>query len=204
MITALDWRGRKAQASEAAQARKTPSSLEAGRIRAAQRGDRKAMDDLVRSHQDRVYGFLYRMSNDRDVALDLAQETFLKALRGLGSFKPEAAFEPWLLAIARNCFLDHARAASADLSRRHAEPLEEHGSGAEDPALTRLATDSGIMEALQEVPSPLREALVLRHVEDLSYEQIAEALQAPLGTVKTWIHRGRASLRSLMEKGGGA
>lgn len=205
MITALDWSGRGAKRSEALKAsgKNASSSLEAGRIRAAQRGDRKAMDDLVRAHQDRVYGFIYRLTNDRDMALDLAQETFLKALKSLSRFKPDAAFEPWLLAIARNCFLDHARVASTE-ARRQSDRLDAIAPGAEDPALTRLASDTGIMQALQEVPSPMREALVLRHVEDLSYEQIAEALGAPLGTVKTWIHRGRMSLRSLMEKGGGA
>lgn len=200
MITVLDWRKRSLRGSETGIRGSETGALgsEAAQVRAAQRGDRQAMDALFRAHQDRIYGFLYRMTNDRDLALDLAQDTFLKAFKGLGSFKSEAALGPWLLAIARNCFRDHIRAASP------ADPLEEGDSGAEDPALLRIASDSGVMEALQQVPSPLREALVLRHVEDLSYEQIAEALEAPLGTVKTWIHRGRANLRTLMEKGGGA
>ena len=201
VINVLDWSGRRSQATPHAPEGK---AAEAGWIRAAQRGDRKAMDHLVRAHQDRVYGFLYRMTHDRDLALDLAQETFLKAFKGLSGFKPEAAMGPWLLAIARNCFLDHARRRAADPGRGGADPLEDDGTGAEDPALLRLASDTGIMDALQHVPSPLREALVLRHVEDLSYEQIAEALEAPLGTVKTWLHRGRTSLRNLLEKGGGA
>ena len=199
MINALDWSGRRSKPTSEEKA-----SGEAGWIRAAQRGDRKAMDHLVRSHQDRVYGFLYRLANDRDLALDLAQETFLKAFKGLGGFKPGAAMGPWLLAIARNCFLDQVRRRAADPSQGGADFLEDDGAGAEDPALVRLSSDTGIMEALQHVPSPLREALVLRHVEDLSYEQIAEALEAPLGTVKTWLHRGRASLRNHLEKGGGA
>jgi RNA polymerase sigma-70 factor (ECF subfamily) len=196
LITALDWNGRNSRGSDTANRGSDARLHEASRVRAAQRGDRKAMDELVRLHQDRVYGFLYRMSNDRDLALDLTQDTFLKAFRALGGFKPEASLGPWLLAIARNCFLDHTR------QQRH-DSLEDDGAGAEDPALVRLSSDSGIMEALAQVPSPLREALVLRHVEDLSYDQIAEALEAPLGTVKTWIHRGRASLRQLLEKGGG-
>ncbi len=202
MITALDWSGRKSRGSDTANRGSDAQLREASLVRAAQRGDRKAMDELVRLHQDRVYGFLYRMSNDRDLALDLTQDTFLKALRGLGGFKPEASLGPWLLAIARNCFLDHTRQQASLLSRGR-DPLEDDGAGAEDPALLRLSSDSGIMEALAQVPSPLREALVLRHIEDLSYDQIAEALEAPLGTVKTWIHRGRASLRNLLEKGGG-
>lgn len=201
MITALDWRGRRAgrATTEAATPGGDPSR-EARWIRAAQRGDRRAMDELVRLHQDRVYGFLYRMSNDRDVALDLSQDTFLKAFRGLKGFKTEGAFGPWLLAIARNCFLDHVRREA----NTRTDPLEDDDRGAEDPALLKLASDTGIMEALQDVPSPLREALLLRHVEDLSYEQISSALGAPLGTIKTWIHRGRASLRARLEKGGGA
>ncbi|MNK62770.1 ECF RNA polymerase sigma factor SigE [compost metagenome] len=200
MINALDWSGRRSNPNPHASEGK---AAEAGWIRAAQRGDRKAMDHLVRAHQDRVYGFLYRMTNDRDLALDLAQETFLKAFKGLNGFKPDAAMGPWLLAIARNSFLDQVRRRAADPSQGGADLLEDDGAGAEDPALLRLSSDTGIMEALQHVPSPLREALVLRHVEDLSYEQIAEALEAPLGTVKTWLHRGRASLRMLVEKGGG-
>jgi RNA polymerase sigma-70 factor (ECF subfamily) len=162
------------------------------------------MDHLVRTHQDRIYGFLYRMSNDRDLALDLTQETFLKALKGLSGFKPEAAMGPWLVAIARNCFLDHVRRNAPEVKNGTSDAFEDDGAGAEDPALLRLASDTGIMEALQHVPSPLREALILRHIDDLSYEQIAEALEAPLGTIKTWLHRGRTSLRNLLEKGGGA
>jgi RNA polymerase sigma-70 factor (ECF subfamily) len=211
LINALNWSGRacgshaqnrdsEARATES----KQPSEREAAWVRAAQRGDRKAMDELVRLHQDRVYGFLYRMTNDRDLALDLAQDTFIKAFKGLKGFRSEAALGPWLLTIARNCFLDHTRRVASDLSRGRADSLEDVGSGAEDPALVRLASDTGVMEALAQVPSPLREALVLRHIEDLSYEQIAEALEAPLGTVKTWLHRGRTSLRNHLEKGGGA
>jgi RNA polymerase sigma-70 factor (ECF subfamily) len=217
LITALNWSGRargKPAQNRDSEARATeskqPSEREASWIRAAQRGDRKALDELVRLYQDRVYGFLYRMTNDRDLALDLAQDTFIKAFKGLKGFKSEAALGPWLLAIARNCFLDHTRRVAADisrvsyLSRGRSDSLEDIGSGVEDPALVRLASDTGVLEALAQVPSPLREALVLRHIEDLSYEQIAEALDAPLGTVKTWIHRGRTNLRNHLEKGGGA
>ncbi len=203
MITALNWSARGSEGQNRGSenqnrgSESTPSAeREALWVHAAQHGNRKAMDELVRLHQDRVYGFLYRMTNDRDLALDLAQDTFLKAFKGLKGFREGAALGPWLLAIARNCFLDHAR-------REKPDSLEDDGSGAEDPALLRLASDTGIMDALAQVPSPLREALVLRHIEDLSYEQIAEALEAPLGTVKTWIHRGRTSLRKLLEKGGG-
>lgn len=155
------------------------------------------MDALVRLHQDSVYGFLVRLTNDRELSLDLAQETFVKAFKGLKGFKAGSPMGPWLLAIARNCFRDQLRQARP-------EALEENEIGVPDPALSRIDADTGIMEALQQVPSPLREALLLRHVEDLSYEQIAEALAAPLGTVKTWIHRGRQSLRQRLEKGSGA
>lgn len=169
--------------------------MEEARLRAARAGDRRAMDALVRQHQDQVYGFLYRLTNDRDLALDLAQDTFVKAFKGLKGFKAGSPLLPWLLAIARNCFRDHLRQARPD-------SLEDMEAGSLDPALSRIDADMGVMEALQQVPSPLREALLLRHVEDLSYEQIAQTLEAPLGTVKTWIHRGRASLRQLLEKGG--
>lgn len=194
MISALgqgDYRPKPdAMASEA-------RDLETLRVRAAQRGDRSAMDALVRCHQDRVYGFLYRLTDDRELALDLTQETFLKAFKHLKGFRSEAPLGPWLLAIARNLFRDHARL-------QRVEPLEPQETGEEDPALKRLDADVGVMEALQQVPSPFREALLLRHLEDLSYDQIAQVLEAPLGTVKTWIHRGRERLRHLLEKGGGA
>jgi len=205
LITALDWSGRRSRRQAPSSPGSELASLgESDWVKAAQRGDRKAMDHLVRAHQDRVYGFLYRMSNNRDLALDLTQETFLKAFKALGGFKPDAAMGPWLLAIARNCFLDHTRRSAPELKSGQGDAFEDDGAGAEDPELLRLASDTGIMDALQHVPSPLREALVLRHIEDLSYEQIAEALEAPLGTVKTWLHRGRTSLRNLLEKGGGA
>lgn len=159
-------------------------------------GDRDALRAIVVAHQDAVYRLLLRLGGDRELARDLAQDAFVKAFAALGGFRPGAPMRPWLFRIANNLFLDHVR-------RRHPESLDalhEGGAeaGAEDPALARLGEGMALAEALASLPVNWRQALVLRHDDDLSYEEIAEVLGVPIGTAKTWLFRGRERLRALL------
>ena len=166
----------------------------------AQMGDRPAFERLVRRYQDRVFRFILRMVGIRDEAMDLAQETFLKAYRALPGWRPEARFSTWLFQIARNAALDALR------RRRHIDfvsltsgPDEE----AIDPCDTaplpeELLADKqriGLLErALRELPVEQREILLLRELEDMSYADIAATLNIEVGTVKSRIARARVAV----------
>lgn len=174
-----------------------PADLgEADWARRGAAGDREALRAIVLAHQDAVYRLLLRLGGDRELARDLAQDTFVKAFAALAGFRAGAALRPWLFKIANNLFLDHVR-------RRQPESLDalrELGAdpGAEDPALQRLGEGLALAEALARLPVSWRQALVLRHDDDLSYEAIAEILGVPLGTAKTWLFRGRERLKALL------
>jgi RNA polymerase sigma-70 factor (ECF subfamily) len=165
-------------------------------VEAARRGDAAARKALVLANQEPLYRMLTRLANDPELARDLSQEAFVKAFNALGSFRTGAAFRPWLFKIANNLFLDHVRARRPE----SLDALLEDGmeAGGEDAAIVRTPLQLDLETALTQLPVTWRQAIVLRHQEDLPYEEIAEILGVPLGTVKTWIFRGRERLRELL------
>lgn len=173
-------------------------SFEGGWLARAARGDRKARETLVRTYQDRVYRFLLRLSGNHDLALDLTQETFLRAFKALGRFEGDNP-GPWLFKIANHLFLDVVRSKKPDSLEAAMESGFEPGG--EDEGLEAALVAGDLAAALARLPVSWRQAVVLRHVEDLPYEEIAEILGVPLGTVKTWLYRGRDRLRILLEGG---
>jgi len=149
------------------------------------------MIDFVRRFQGRVFGLCLRMLGQRQDAEDMAQETFARALRNLHRWDPSRKIEPWLLAIAGN----RCRTLLAKRARRpNSQPLVENVVDASP----ELAGDDGLAEelalALQDLRPEYRQAFVLFHEQELSYAEIAEAMECPLGTVKTWVHRARREL----------
>lgn len=172
-------------------------------------GDPYAWEALVRSQQRRVYSLCYRFTGSQNEAEDLTQDVFLKVYRNLQSFDPaKASFGVWLTALTRNLLVDHYRRSRMD---RASESLDETASGEEDgPSRAERLPDtrSGgqekhvagvelrakIQDALAQVSPELREAVILRDLEDMDYREIAETLCIPQGTVKSRISRGRAEL----------
>jgi RNA polymerase sigma-70 factor (ECF subfamily) len=155
------------------------------------RGDQAAMRELVSRFQGQVFGLCYRMLGNRQDAEDAAQETFLRVLRNLSRWDPTRRFEPWLLAIAAN----RCRTALATRQRRPSlQPLLDHPASrpAEDADRNALAEE--VAQGLERLRPEYREAFVLFHENELSYEEIAATISRPLGTVKTWIHRARREL----------
>ncbi len=179
-----------------APARAPADPREADWVRLGAVGDREALRAIVLAHQDPVYRLLLRLGGDRELARDLAQDTFVKAFAALTGFRAGAALRPWLFKIANNLFLDHVRKRRPE----SLDALREVGddAGAEDPALVRLGTGLALAEALAQLPVSWRQALVLRHDDDMSYEEIADVLGVPLGTAKTWLFRGRERLKVLL------
>jgi RNA polymerase sigma-70 factor (ECF subfamily) len=157
------------------------------------------MMELVERYQGRVFGLCYRMLGNRHDAEDATQETFFRMLRSLGRWDPEREFEPWLLAIAGN----RCRTALAARKRRPAvQPIVEHPvqRGGVEREAGLLAEE--VARGLGLLRHEYREAFVLFHESELSYEQIARVIERPVGTVKTWIHRARRELiKYLIERG---
>jgi len=158
-------------------------------------------DDVVREHADRVYRLAYRLTGNPHDAEDLTQETFVRVFRSLASYKP-GTFEGWLHRITTNLFLDMVRRRS----RIRMEALPEDsdrlpGSGPEpEQVFSDTHLDPALQAALDKLPPEFRAAVVLCDVEGLSYEEIGATLGVKLGTVRSRIHRGRAALRTALER----
>lgn len=168
-------------------------------VQAAGRADgEKAFGELLRRHQGKVRGLLLRLTSDRNLADDLAQEVFLRAYRGLCGFEGRARFSTWLYRIAYNVYLNH-RARVRELA---ALP-ENFEAGAMAPETAMSANRSDMRKdldaAIGALPERYRAVVMLYYLEDVSYPEIAEILELPLGTVKTHLHRAKRMLRDNLD-----
>ncbi|MGH7631512.1 MAG: RNA polymerase sigma factor [Gemmatimonadales bacterium] len=174
----------------------------------ARGGVEAAYRELVRRYERPLFSLLYRMVRDRELAEDLAQETFVKALNAIESYRPEYKFSSWIFKIANNAAIDHLRRRELDTlsleGSPHAETPEaieatalQIGDRQESPLDEVAARELGgeIEAAIAKLRPEYRSCILLRHVEGRAYEEIAEILGLPLGTVKTYIHRARNELR---------
>jgi len=177
----------------------------------ARNGREAAYRELVRRYERPVFSLVLRMVRDRELAEDLTQETFVKALNAVETYRPEYKFSSWIFKIANNAAIDHLR-------RRELQTLSLEGA---PNAVTPEAMEATALQIQSRGESPLdeleareqggqieraiallrpeyRSCILLRHVEGLAYEEIAESLDLPLGTVKTYIHRARNELRATL------
>ena len=174
----------------------------------AQEGRESAYRELVRRYERPVFSLVYRMVRDRETAEDLAQDTFVKVLNNVERYRPEFKFSSWLFKIANNVAIDHLRRRQLDTistaGSRHATTASEVEATSFDVvepgqnALEQLASQelgTAIERAVARLRPMYRSCILLRHVEGRSYEEIAQTLDLPLGTVKTYIHRARHELR---------
>ncbi len=167
-------------------------------ITSAQQGDRQAFGELVRLHRPRVLNVVYRMCGDAAVAEDAAQDAFLRAWQNLGRYNPRFAFRSWVYRIALNMAVDALRRERPPTDV-DAEPLI---SGAEGPEalLVRKQQAEHVQRAVLDLPPASRAVLVLREYEALSYQEIAEALDIPLGTVMSRLNYARGQLRQALSR----
>ena len=154
-------------------------------------GHQPSFGELIQRFRGQVYGLCYRMLGQREDAEDATQETFIRVARNLHRWDPDRAFEPWLLTIAGN----RCRTRLAKRMRRPGTmtldyPVEDRAP--EQRSAQMLAEEVDL--ALGSVREDYRDAFLLFHKEELSYQEIADRLDVPLGTVKTWVHRARREL----------
>lgn len=168
-------------------------------IKRAQGGSGAAFSELVARHQDRIYRYLLRLTHSAEDARDLTQETFIHAYRGLAQWRPEATLATWLFRIGRNLAFDQLRRAKL----AEFVPLDEDAnfvdpSSGPDAALEIAQAFRVLEAALARLPTDHREILLLREIEEMSYDDIATVLNLPHGTVKSRIARARTALLANM------
>ena len=164
---------------------------------AAVDSDLEAFGELIRRHQDFVYGAALRVVRNPVLAQDVAQEAFIRAYKALPDFRGQAAVRSWLYRIATNLALNAVQ-------RRREYPAEELPesvtSSGPEREIMRGAMAAHLRAAIEELPDDLRHPLVLREYESLSYQEISDELELPLNTVRTRILRARRALRGAMEE----
>ena len=178
----------------------------------ARAGKDAAYRELLRRYERPVFSLIYRMVRDRTLAEDLSQDTFVKVLNALESYRPEYKFSSWVFKIANNVAIDQLRRRELDTLSLDGAPdaqtkdqVEATALQAVDRTETPLAElesrelGSLIEQAVGKLRPEYRSCILLRHVEGRSYEEIAEVLDLPLGTVKTYIHRARNELREYLD-----
>ena len=177
----------------------------------AAQGREGAYRELLSRYERPVFSLVYRMVRDRTLAEDLAQEAFIRAFNAISSYDPTYKFSSWLFKIANNHAIDHIRKRKLDTVSIHGAPS---ASSADEVSRTSITLESreeqpdayvesrelgGIMEeAIGQLRPEYRSVILLRHVEGYAYEEIAEAMDLPLGTVKTYLHRARNELKDLL------
>ena len=178
----------------------------------AQEGRESAYQELVRRYERPVFSLIFRMVRDREVAEDLAQDSFIKVLNNIDRYRPEFKLSSWLFKIANNVAIDFLRkrqldtvsidgsphaASASEIEATSFDVVSRQESALEEMEAKELG--SSIERAIAQLRPEYRSCIMLRHVEGRSYEEIAATLDLPLGTVKTYIHRARHQLREALD-----
>jgi RNA polymerase sigma-70 factor (ECF subfamily) len=201
--------------SRAVEARVEEAQVVAQLVRRCAQGDATAWEEIVQRFHRRIYNICYRFAGSADDAQDLTQEVFIKVYRTVGSFDGEkASFNTWVTTVTRNLLVDHFRKTR---NERATDSIDaSQGTDDDGPTLAdRLAADGSenpqkhietrerremVHRALQQISPDLREAVILRDLQDMDYREIAQVLKVPEGTVKSRINRGRAELARLLQR----
>jgi RNA polymerase sigma-70 factor (ECF subfamily) len=163
-------------------------------------GDQDAFAQLVQRHQRRVFNLVFRMVQKYEEADEITQETFLAAWQGLPSFRGEARFSTWLYRIAYNCSLKQLEQRKRDKALQAAMQAEQIRIELDEQAQAEAHDCQALVhEQLSTLPAKYRIVLILRHLQEMTYEEIAEILTMPIGTIKTHLFRARNLLKERLE-----
>lgn len=173
-------------------------------VSASKRGDQDAFAQLVQRHQRRVFNLVFRMLQDYEEASEITQEAFLAAWQGLPTFRGDARFSTWLHRIAYNSALKQVEQRKRDRALQSAMQAEQviaeaGNEGRMEADLEQHAQQEFIRENLATLPTKYRVVLTLRHIQDMTYEEMAEILAVPVGTIKTHLFRARNLLKQRLE-----
>ncbi len=172
-------------------------------VERVQRGDKSAFDILVRKYQHKVVKLVSRYVKDHSEVYDVAQEAFIKAYRALPNFRGDSAFYTWMYRIAINTAKNYLvaqgrRLPNVDIEAQDAEQFEGESALKEyatpESMLRREEVQNTVLRTIEGLPDDLRTAIMLREIEGLSYEEIAEAMDCPVGTVRSRIFRAREAI----------
>jgi RNA polymerase sigma-70 factor (ECF subfamily) len=162
-------------------------------------GDQPAWEQIVRQHWRKVFNIAYKFTGKHDEAEDLTQDVFVKIFKSLNTFDRRANFQTWLVSVSRNLCIDHYRSV-----RKERETIDRDVDAGELSPVAKTESPMQALEhrdrvgllkkALGQLPPTLRSAVLLRDIQELSYQEIADRLQLPEGTVKSRINRGRTEL----------
>lgn len=185
-----------------------------GLVRRCVSGEASAWEEIVLQYSRRIYNICYRFAGSPTDAEDLTQDVFIRIYRTLDSFdSTKASFNTWVTTVTRNMLVDHFRKTKNDRATdsldsapgedEDRQPLSEQlqdENPSPDKHLERRETKTMVHAALQKLSPELREAVILRDIQDMDYKEIAQALKVPEGTVKSRINRGRAELARLLQR----
>jgi RNA polymerase sigma-70 factor (ECF subfamily) len=179
-------------------------------VQRAKQGDRTAINALVQKHEERAYKFAYRLTRDPEEAADVVAEAFVRVFKALPNFRGQSTFTTWLYRVLTNCFLDLKKkdkgkhnvsldvALQTDESEVHRQIEDPAGTPQDD--LERDERERRLGRAVRRLPEYQRALVVMYHAEGMSYDEIAAALDLPVGTVKSRLNRARLTLRELLLK----
>jgi RNA polymerase sigma-70 factor, ECF subfamily len=184
--------------------RRLAAATEADLVTSVLDGNQQAAAEIVRRFERPVFNLVLRMVRDHATSEDLSQDTFVKVFRRLGTFDRRLRLAAWILKVAHNTTIDHLRRRAPELlpldapidpeGPTFADQLADRAAVLPDRAAERASLSTALDAALARLRPEYRVTLVLRHQEDLDYDEIAAVLGVPLGTVKTFLHRGRQAL----------
>jgi RNA polymerase sigma-70 factor (ECF subfamily) len=168
-------------------------------VTASKNGDQDAFSLLVQRYQRRVFNLVFRMVQEYEEANEITQDAFLAAWQGLGSFRGEARFSTWLYRIAYNCALKSLDQQKRERALQTALQAEQFLEDDQDPQnvnrIEAMESQQLVQEQLSQLPAKYRVVLTLRHLQEMSYEEMAEVLTMPVGTIKTHLFRARNLLK---------
>jgi RNA polymerase sigma-70 factor (ECF subfamily) len=167
-------------------------------ISRARAGDAEAFDSLMRQHMDRVYALAYRMLRDREEALDVVQEVFIRLHGSIGSLRAEGHVTAWLYRVCVNRCIDHTRRRRAETVPLDEATLADAAHAEPDQALERRELQRAVLAAVDALPPRQRAVFLLRHYEHLSLEEIGRSLGCATGTVKAHLSRATAKVREAL------
>lgn len=170
-------------------------------VATSKNGDQDAFSLLVQRYQRRVFNLVFRMLQNYEEASEITQEAFLAAWQGLPAFRGEARFSTWLYRIAYNCALKQLETRRRDTALQVALQAEQivEGDDSHSAHLAMLDNQEMVQEQLSQLPPKYRIVLILRHLQDMTYEEMAEVLTMPIGTIKTHLFRARNLLKERLQ-----